>query len=233
MSVLLNNSNSVAYFSVHSGLDTFTRSILRFSLELRRDIPPEVFRGVTGGFGGLVRVSPAFVKTLVGKLIFGKNWFARRVASRFVKKIEYTRVPVLEFSRYCPQENPNLVQFSHVIASRFVPFLRGGMSLSLTQIFEILCFLTYHLKTARSKMQDYSVMLNVDGRFNEGYCSDEYFSDDEDCSSSNRPSIEHTEFVLAKEAIIHIDHFLEYVEPAMPICLRIFERYRDKLLNFP
>jgi hypothetical protein len=84
-------------------------------------------------------------------------------------------------------------------------------------------------------MQDYSEMLNVGGRFDDdGYCSNEFCSDDEDCCSSNSSSIEHREFMFAKEAITHIDHFLEYFEPAIPICQRIFERYRQEMLSiFP
>jgi hypothetical protein len=242
MSIKLRNSNTSARFSVHSGFHTFASQLVQVSLELRLHIPPKVFCEIIRKFGFLVRVSPALVKTLARRLISlpnsqtpsGKNRFAGFVVLRFLKKIEYTPIPPHVFSEFCPQDPPELGQFSHVIASRFVPFLRGNMSLSFTQIFEILCFLIYHLKTARSNMQHYSEMLNVGGRFDDdGYCSNEFCSDDEDCCSSNRSSIEHSEFMFAKEAITHINHFLKYVEPAMPICLRIFERYRDKLLNFP
>jgi hypothetical protein len=236
-------SNKSATLSVHSGFYNFASDFVRVSLELRLYIPPEVFREIIRKFGNLVWVSPALVKTLAIRLISlpnsqspsGKNRFTRLVVFRFLKKIEYTRVPPNVFSKFCPQDNPNLGQFSYVISNRFVPFLHGNMSLSLTQIFEILCLLIYHLKTARSKMQDYSEMLNVGGRFDDdGYFSNEFCSDDEDCCSSNRPSIEHREFMFAKEAITHIDHFLEYVEPAIPNCQRIFERYMQEMLSiFP
>ena len=235
------HSNTSARFSVHSGFHTFASQLVQVSLELRLHIPPKVFCEIIRKFGFLVRVSPSMVKTLARRLTLpnsqtpsGKNRFARPVVLRFLKKIECTRVPPHVFSKFCPQDPPELGQFSHVIASRFVPFLRGNMSLSFTQIFEILCFLIYHLKTVRSKMQHYSEMLNVGGRFNDGYCSDEFFSDDEDWRSSNRSSIEHSEFMFAKEAITHIDHFLEYFEPAMPTCQGIFKRYMKEMLSiFP
>jgi hypothetical protein len=235
-------SNGIATLSVYSGFYNFASHFVRFSLESKLYIPPEVFREIIRKFGFLVLVSPALVKTLARRLTLpnsqsssGQNRFARLVILRLLKKIEYTPIPPHVFSKFCQQDNPGLGQFSYVIANRFVPFLRGNMSLSLTQIFEILCFLIYHLKTARSKMQDYSEMLNVGGRFDDdGYCSNEFCSDDEDCCSSNSSSIEHREFMFAKEAITHIDHFLEYFEPAIPICQRIFERYRQEMLSiFP
>ena len=230
MSIKLRNSNTSARFSVHSGFHTFASQLVQVSLELRLHISPKVFCEIIRKFGFLVRVSPSMMKTLARRLTLpnsqtpsGKNRFARPVVLRFLKKIECTRVPPHVFSKFCPQDPPELGQFSHVIASRFVPFLRGNMSLSFTQIFEILCFLIYHLKTVRSKMQHYSEMLNVGGRF-----------DDEDCCSSNRSSIEHSEFMFAKEAITHINHFLEYFEPAMPTCQGIFKRYMKEMLSiFP
>ncbi len=84
-------------------------------------------------------------------------------------------------------------------------------------------------------MQEYSEILNVDGRFDDdGFCSNEFCSDDEDCCSSKGLSIEHREFMFAEEAIKHIDLFLAYVEPAIPFCQRIFERYmKEMLLIFP
>ena len=237
------HSNSSACLSVYSGFHTFASHSSRVSLELRLHISPKVFREIIRKFGNLVWVSPSMMKTLARRLISlpnsqtpsGKNRFARLVVLRFLKKIEYTPIPPHVFSEFCPQDPPELGQFSHVIASRFVPFLRGNMSLSLTQKFEILCFLIYHLKTVRSKMQHYSEMLNVGGRFDDdGYCSNEFCSDDEQQSSSNRSSIEHSEFMFAKEAITHIDHFLEYFEPAMPTCQGIFERYMQEMLSiFP
>jgi hypothetical protein len=235
-------SNRSARLSVNSGFDTFASDFVRFSLELRLYISPEVFREIIRRFGFLVRFSPSMVKTLARRLTLpnsqsssGQNRFARLVVLRFLKNIEHTRVPPDVFSEFCPQGKTNLGQFSYVVTNRFVPFLRGNMSLSLTQIFEILCFLIYHLKTACLKMHKYSDMLNVGGRFDDAdYCSNEFCSDDEEWCSSNRSSIEHSEFMFANEAIKHIGHFLKYFEPEMPICQKIFEGYMQKMLSiFP
>jgi hypothetical protein len=236
------HGNGSATLSVFSGFYNYASHLVRVSLELKLYIPPEVFHEIIRKFGFLVRFSPSMVKTLARRLTLPKsqspsvqNRLARLVVRRLLKKIEHTPIPPHVFSEFCAQGKPYLGQFSYVVTNRFVPFLRGNMSLSLTQIFEILCFLIYHLKTARSKMKDYSDMLKDDGRFNDAdYCSNEFCSDDEEWCSSNRSSIEHSEFMFANEAITHIDHFLEYFEPAMPICQRIFEGYMQEMLSiFP
>jgi hypothetical protein len=239
---LVNHLNINAILSVFSGLYKYAGDSVRFSLELRLYISPEVFSEIIGKFGFLVLVSPALVKTLAIRLTLpnsqspsGQNRLARLVVRRLLKQTKYTPIPPHVFSKFCPQDDPNLGQFSYVVTNRFVPFLRGNMSLSLTEIFEILCFLIYHSKTARSKMHEYSKMLNVGRRFDDdGFCSNEFCSDDEDCCSSKGLSIEHREFMFAEEAIKHIDRFLEYFEPAIPICQRIFERYMKEMLSiFP
>lgn len=219
------NINPDALLSVTSDLYHYPSVSLQFFLELNIHIPPYVFRKIIRSVGILVRLPPRFVKTLVRRLISlpnsqsssGKNRFAGVVVRRILKKIES---PPPVFSRNCLEEDLNLGQFSYVIASRFVPFLRGNMSLSLTQIFEILCFLIYHLKKARSKMQDFMQILNIDGRF-----------DDE---RYNEQSVKYNEFKSAKDIIKLVNLFLEYFEPAMPTCQGIFEHYMQEMLSiFP
>jgi len=210
--------------SIGSGFGLDANQTLRGALTLCNKIPPEIFHEIIQKFFSLVVFSPSLVKTLVRRLMYLPDsqstsctqWLAHLVSRRILKRIEYTQVPFAVFSSYFPEDNPNLRQFSFVVSNKLSPFLHGNLSLSLTQIFEILCFLNHHLTTTLSKIQAIASEINADGRFDGDY--------------SNEFDVMYDCFVFFNESIRLFGILLEYIEPALPICQRIFERYKKMLL---